>query len=126
MARWYGSLTNRIDENKKYCDEIKVGTGVTEYLWSDRHAYEVTKVIDQKHVFIRRMETERIDNNGMSDVQDYKYTSNPKYEEKELIYKYNHWYEVYRWIDDTGKKRHKSEKINVSFGVMNEYYDYSF
>lgn len=27
--KWYGSLDNRVEENRQYCDEIKVGTGVT-------------------------------------------------------------------------------------------------
>jgi hypothetical protein len=49
----YGSLSNRFEENRMYCDGIKVGTGVTKYCYSDRHAYEVVKVIDQTHVFIR-------------------------------------------------------------------------
>lgn len=34
---------------------IKVGTGVTEILYSDRHAYEVIAVKDQNHFTIRRM-----------------------------------------------------------------------
>ena len=122
----YGSITNRLEENKRYCEKIKVGTGVTEYLWSDRHAYEVVDVKDQNHVFIRRVDTTRIDNNGMSEIQDYEYKSNPKNEKKELVFKYNHWYEVRRWIDKEGKKRRKSERINVSFGIMEEYYDFSF
>ena len=56
MARqWYGSLNNRIEENKMFCDTIEVGTGVTEYSWSDRHPYEVVEVKDQKNVAIRGM-----------------------------------------------------------------------
>ena len=35
--------------------DIKVGTGVTEVLYSDRHAYEVIAVKDQNHFTIRRM-----------------------------------------------------------------------
>lgn len=46
--KWYGSLNNRLEENKMFCEEIKVGTGLTEYFYSDRHPYEVVKVIDQK------------------------------------------------------------------------------
>ena len=36
--KWYGSINNRIEENRMFCDVIEVGTGVTEYSWSDRHA----------------------------------------------------------------------------------------
>lgn len=75
--KWFGSLTNRLDEGHTFTDEIKVGTGVTEMCYSDRHAYEVVKVIDDKHLLIRRCDAKRIDNNGLSDDQDYEYTLRP-------------------------------------------------
>ena len=54
MSRvWYGSLNNRLEENKQFCETIEVGTGMTEYSYSDRHAYEVIEVTDQKHVKVR-------------------------------------------------------------------------
>ena len=56
----YGSLNNRFEENKMFCKEIEVGTGMTEYLWSDRHAYEVVEVIDQKHVIVREYDHKHI------------------------------------------------------------------
>ena len=46
--KWYGSLNNRIEENRMFTDEIKVGTGVTKYSWSDRDAYEVVEVEDTR------------------------------------------------------------------------------
>lgn len=78
--KWYGSVTNRILESRKQTEKIEVGTGVTEICWSDRHAYEVVKVIDDKHLLIRRCDSKRIDDNGMSDCQEYEYTLIP-YEE---------------------------------------------
>ena len=39
----YGSLNNRLEENHMFCDVIEVGTDMTEYLYTDRHAYEVLK-----------------------------------------------------------------------------------
>ena len=52
----YGSLQNRLTEGRDFTNgDIKVGTGVTEVLYSDRHAYEVTAVKDQNHFTIRRM-----------------------------------------------------------------------
>ena len=77
MSRvWYGSIDNRFEEGRTY-GEIKVGTGVTEMCYSDRHAYEVVEVIDEKHLVIRRCKATRIDNNGMSDAQSYKYEVEP-------------------------------------------------
>ena len=52
----YGLLQNRLMEGKDFTNgNIEVGTGVTEVLYSDRHAYEVIAVKDQNHFTIRRM-----------------------------------------------------------------------
>lgn len=169
MSKWYGSVNNRIDEGRKFCKEIKVGTGMTEYLWSDRHPYEVTRVIDQEHVFVRKMDHKRIDHNGMSDWQEYEYISNPNYDEIELMLRRGKWYivktfnkeELMKKVDElfangkamlrtkeaellrlcewsqftdnqrekfnNGKTIKKYEQWNnISFGVMEYYYDYSF
>lgn len=51
----YGSLNNRFDENKNFTGrEIRVGDDITMYLWSDRHPYFVTKVIDQEHIYVHK------------------------------------------------------------------------
>lgn len=54
--KWYGSLQNRLEENNMFCEEITVGMGMTEYLYSDRHPYEVIGVFDQKHVVVRLLD----------------------------------------------------------------------
>ena len=51
--------------------------GATEMCYSDRHAYEVVKVIDEKHVLVRKCKATRIDKNGMSDCQEYEYELEP-------------------------------------------------
>ena len=48
----YGNVINRLSEGKQYGD-IKVGTDITMYLWSDRNCYYVTDVIDDKHIKVR-------------------------------------------------------------------------
>ena len=151
MSRLYGSLTNRYSENRMFVPEIEKGTYVTEYLWSDRHAYEVVKVVDQKHVFIRRLKAIRTDNWGMSDAQNYRYESDEKASTKELVKRGEYWYEVFtfskeihdkivkevgwclwsltekQWARiDEGKVVKRYSKINVSFGTADEYFDYSF
>lgn len=93
MSKWYGSLNNRVDENRQFCDEIKVGTGMTEYFWSDRHAYEVIAVKDQKHVTVREYDHKRPD-----DGKDYSYSnewvlvSNEKNPTKDLVKRGKYWY----------------------------------
>lgn len=144
----YGSISNRFDENKLY-KPIKVGEFATEYFWSDSHAYEITKVVDDKHFFIRRLKAIRTDDYGMSDVQNYRYEHDYDANEREIEITKFGFREVYRydlelynkvlardkfclWDNDIvekvkqGKKVKRSHKINLSIGVADEYYDYSF
>lgn len=71
--KWYGSLQNRFEENKMYCNSIEVGTGMTEYFYSDRKPYEVTEVIDQKHVKVRSMDHKNV---GGAYSNEWELTSN--------------------------------------------------
>lgn len=103
--KWYGSLNNRVDENRQFCDEIKVGTGMTEYFWSDRHAYEVVEVTDQKHVSVREYDHKRPD-----DGKDYSYSndwvlvSNPDNPVVELVKRGNYWYSVVKCTVEEARK----------------------
>jgi len=150
MARaWYGSLENRIEENRMFTDEIKVGTGMTEYLYSDRKAYEVTEVEDQKHVTVRLLDARRVDSNGMSDCQDWELTSNPDNPEYLMTKRGKYWYytsiitpdrlrddwETDLWLAHNNTSREEVEakgkvvryhRANVSFGRADYYYDFSF
>ena len=53
--KWYGSVVNRIEEGRNV-PEIKEGTDITMYYWSDRTCYYVTEVIDQKHIKVKEYE----------------------------------------------------------------------
>ena len=157
MSRqWYGSLNNRIEENRMYGDEIVVGMGVTKYLWSDRHAYEVVDVKDQKHVSIREYDHKRPD-----DGKDYSYSndwvlvSNENNPIINLTKRGKYWYATAKitvdeakailngddidakiwagnWgfrlsdIIEKGKAQTKYDRWNVSFGVAEYYYDFEF
>lgn len=54
--QWYGNVSNRIEEGHVYGTDktIKEGMDITIYYWSDRACYFITKVIDQKHIFVNR------------------------------------------------------------------------
>ena len=154
--RWYGSLNNRVEENRMYCDTIEVGTGVTEYSWSDRHPYEVAEVKDQKNVAIRPMIAER-----PKDGKDYSYTNKWVLRSDEnaaviwVTKRGKYWYsksqitpEEAREILDgndidaklwachndfdleqiiaDNKIKTKLHRMNLSFGVAEYYYDYEF
>lgn len=91
---WYGSLQNRLEENKQFVSEIKVGDGVTEYSYTDRTPYEVIAVKDQKHITIRRLDAKRVDDYGMSDWQEYEYVSNENNYTTDLVKRGSYWYQT--------------------------------
>ena len=85
----YGSLTNRIEEGHIFCDEIKIGTGMTEYMYSDREAYEVIAVADQKHVTVRRYDHKHV---GEPFTNDWVLISNPSNPARQLEKRGDIWY----------------------------------
>lgn len=148
MARnWYGSVQNRLEENRQYVPEITVGTGVTEYSWSDREAYEVIAVKDQKHVTIRRLDHKLAGAPMSNDWELIRNENNPTYA---LTKRGKYWYftNTIRKEDvdfedvnarlnlvlagfDPGKIIEKGKqtvyrRATVSFGVASYYYDYEF
>ena len=55
--KWYGDICNRLEENRNYTGrELREGDDITMYYWSDRTCYYITKVVDQKHIFVRQYE----------------------------------------------------------------------
>lgn len=151
--RWCGSLQNRLEEDRMFCKEIEIGTGVTEYSWSDREPYEVIEVRDQKHVTVRRLDHKPI---GEPMSNDWELVSNENNPTRELERRGQYWYwtctvtkEDYlsrpevsdrgiprdlefalagfdvNKIIDNGKQT-KRYRANVSFGVAQYYYDYEF
>lgn len=148
MSRvWYGSINNRLEENKQFCKTIEVGTGVTEYYYTDRKAYEVVEVKDQKHITIREYDHEAT---GEGFTNKWELISNENNRTIELVKRGNYWYEaktatindvnsadknVRLWVALNGfdvekikqsGKQTKYTKRNISIGVAEYYYDYSF
>ena len=144
-----GGFFNRMLENKEYSEEIKVGTRLTEFHYSDRDVYEVIEVQDQKHVVIRQMTAVAI-GEPMSNTWELKSDeNNPTFR---LTKRGAYWYftntvtaEQYEerkddvhfrlacahlGITETGLKRKgkvtRYQRANVTFGMADYYYDYSF
>lgn len=150
MSKWYGNITNRLEEGKTFCDEIKVGTGVTEYSWSDRHAYEVIEVIDQKHFIMRLLDHEHVGGGSMDN--NWQLVSNENNPTYELVKRGETWYYINTvtvedikdvaddlnlqlWLIHAGfdvdkirekGKQTKRRKANISIGAASYYYDYEF
>ena len=149
MTRWYGNVTNRIEENKMFCNEITVGTGMTEYHYSDRDAYEVVEVTDQKHIKVRKYD-HKIKGEHYMGNNNWELISNPSNPVKTLTKRGNYWYwttvitsdilesddfSTRLWLATHGidtEKLAKNGKITkyyrakVSFGVADYYFDYEF
>lgn len=156
MSRvWYGSLNNRLEENRMFCEAIEVGTGVTEYGWSDRHPYEVVEVADQKHVKVRALDHKHIGNGEMDN--SWELISNENNPVRMLTKRGNYWYwttvvtdailanlesedaheriqtqlfMAHNNIDAetlrAKKKVTRYNRANISFGIADYYYDYEF
>lgn len=84
-----GSLMNHVMSTSDQKPEV--GKGATILHWTDREAWEVIKVSKSgKEVTIQKYDAERIDKNGMSEVQDYKYE---KLSDRtmDLVFRWSSW-----------------------------------
>jgi hypothetical protein len=91
---------NRIAENTK-APVPEVGMGATEYCYTDRNAWTVVWVSpNKKTIILTRDSYKRIDSNGMSESQEYEFTSdmNPENGRKATLRKNGQW----RWQGDQG------------------------
>jgi len=97
------------------CKAPEVGDGATVYLYTDRHAATVVRVSKSgRTAWIQPDSAKRIDNNGMSESQDYEYSANT---DAQLIRVS---------IRKDGQWRKSGEYTKVAFGIRNAYHDYSF
>jgi len=138
-----GSLFNHLMSNNESVPVV--GKGATVLYWTDRHAYEVLEVNEEKKTcVIQRYDPKRTDNLGMSDSQDYEYKelTGPKIT---LYYKWGAWRsksrqitftdEVRKEFADNSSKLHEAYKyaggeyidaliVTVIPGLTKEHYEY--
>lgn len=133
----YGNLTNRLEENQNYTNKpLAVGTDITMYYWSDRTCYYITRVLNQKHIFVKKYEVcADQDKEGGMGHQNWKYfktvaeyntylkahnlsAHEVAYEnpEQEWAYRYNHWYQILRYNLNTWNKCLENAKKDVKPG----------
>jgi hypothetical protein len=115
--RWYGSLQNRLEENCKGL-KPKVGMGATEMMWSDRNAWEIIAVKDERHITARRLKCKLV-SEYFTECQEYKYESDPNgYTAELFLTKKGQWRQRYYGTRQLG---------NVFvIGYAEEYRDPSF
>ncbi len=76
LGRETGSVVNYLMSGTVGAPEPKVGMGATILMYSDRHAATIVKVT-KTQVHVQRDIAKRIDKNGMSESQEYVFTSDP-------------------------------------------------
>ena len=116
-------MHNLIIENNYKSLKPIVGMGVTQLLYSDRRAFTVIRIVDDKTIFVQEDTAVRMDNNGMSDSQRYSYNPNPN----------GHIYELRMCVD--GHWRNAPFMFQNEFmsagavfmvGHRDAYHDYSY
>lgn len=97
----------------------EVGDGATIVMWSDRHAATVVRVGTaggRPFVTVQRDRSVRVDDNGMSDPQTYRYEADPAGEISRFSRR-----DGGRWVA-VGSKRGPTLRL----GVRESYHDFSF
>lgn len=96
-------------------DVPSVGTGATIRIGSDSYPATIIQVTrNGKRIVLQEDNATRTDSNGMSELQDYTYETNP-----------NGTTHIATLRKD-GRYRLVGEQIPVSIGIRRKYYDFSF
>ena len=77
LGKETGSMQNYLLSGTIGAPEPKVGDGATVLAWTDRHAATIIKVTPAT-VTVQYDRAVRLDNNGMSECQSYRYERNPE------------------------------------------------
>lgn len=124
-----GSLTNHILSRAVIGQPDPIeGMGVTILAWTDRHAgtiINVSKRTSGTVVYVREDKATRIDDNGMSECQTYRYDPNPNgrlYTFRQT--KSGQWEQV--TVNEKTGRFNKMQGYGLRLGERSEYRDFSF
>ena len=107
------SLVNHIYSNQQ-AKTPEVGMGATVLLWSDRHAYTITRVSPSGKTFWMTQDIATRTEEGMTDAQDYTYEQDMNAEEEKVT------------LRRDGKWKIQQLNDTVKIGVRDEHHDFSF
>lgn len=92
----------------------QIGEGVTVSIGSDAYPYTIIDISPSgKTIYLQEDRVERIDSNGISEVQEYKYFRNSEGKEIKASMRKNGGWKT-------------TDNCKVSIGVRRRYYDFSF
>ena len=117
-----GSLVNHIASRYKQ-ETPEVGMGATILAWTDRYPATVIEV-DGDIIKIQEDNYERVDNNGMSESQDYKFTPNPNGAIRIFKFKNDQWQPMQ--VNPVTGRLNKMNYGCVTIGHRSKYHAYSF
>jgi hypothetical protein len=143
--KMYGNIINRIQE-EAISKTPEIGMGVTEYLWSDRNAYEIIEVKNEKHFIMRKYTAKHI---GPYGSQNWELISDENNATLDMVYRYGSWYSRITYTKESIEKAlkrdgyvlldektinkamndgvaYKYNKMNIVIGVADYYYDFEF
>lgn len=121
-----GNLVNHVMSMQTIdADRVFVGDGATICRWSDRTACTVVEIDRNSGIIAVQEDTaKRVDNNGMSDLQEYEYERN----KKGAV----HYFKRYKtgWehvvMNNESRRWNKAKGMDLVVGARRQYYDYSF
>ena len=100
----------------------EVGMGVTVLYWTDRGAATVNEVVNEKTIRVVGDKSIRIDSNGMSDAQNYRYERGERYGIPGAGVVYT--------LRKNGRWVRRGDTMNggqsIALGYRDTYHDYSF
>jgi hypothetical protein len=105
----------------------EVGMGATILMWTDRKAATIVDVLnDGKVVIVQPDRAIRVDNNGMSECQDYRFEPDPSAGKQRFKFDGQRWRELYlsgsgRWCMSV-----KGDGNGLRIGSRDHYHDFSF
>lgn len=120
-----GSLVNHV-VSREEATLPEIGEGATVLQWSDRKPATVIEIFTKgkfDYIVVQEDNAKRIDDNGMSDIQEYEYTPNT-----------DGVTNVFRITDDGYQHVYKSETgryvkgsgLGLAIGRREMYHDFSF
>lgn len=122
-----GSFFNMVMGNNSTLPEV--GKGATILLWTDRHAYEVMEVSDdKKSCIIEQYLPERVDKLGMSDHQEYKYEKTNGFKQK-VVWRREKWrleIKTIEFLDSYYKEYEQAKKEIGPLNARKQYIDSLF
>lgn len=114
----HGSLINNICGNGINVVKPEINMGATEICWTDRHAFTIVEIINDKTIVVQRDDVKRTDNLGMTDSQQWECTPNSNNNTYIVTLRKNG-----KWIT---KGQSLKDGTRWLIGSRMEYYDYCF